>query len=522
MGAGLSEESETLRVGRIEIRPATREILGPQGLTTVEPRVMEVLLALAAARGRVVTRDELIERCWGGRIVSEDAINRTIHLIRAVARDAGAGSFTIKTVHKAGYRLIEAAAFAGPASAPFDTPTAMSRRRFFPGAVLAAGGLIVVGGGAGAYYVRSRRRGDERVAALIGRSDLAARTGVPEADKQGAGFLEEAVRLEPRNATAWGRLALARTRVAEYSGPGQAAAAAVAGAQEAAHAALALDARQADAMSALAILPPYYGDWWNAEQRMRAVLRVHPRHLPTRNALNFMLSATGRGIEGARDRVRMVAEDPLNAVYQFESIYAYWLLDQIEAADRAADRALQLWPRLAAAWFARLWTLAFTGRAERATAHVADVAARPDLPPWMIQSLEASMQALASRRPADVSRAADLLMLQVSRSPTSTISAVMVLAAMGQIDRAFEVAEAYLLERGPLMASVGWRAGQPSVNDMHRRLTNMLFIPPTASMRADPRFEALVRDIGLVAYWRRANVEPDYRQKANRQSPASR
>ena len=46
---------------------------------------MQVLVALAQARGRVITRDELIERCWGGRIVGENAIDRVISRIRQVA-----------------------------------------------------------------------------------------------------------------------------------------------------------------------------------------------------------------------------------------------------------------------------------------------------------------------------------------------------------------------------------------------------------------------------------------------------
>jgi DNA-binding winged helix-turn-helix (wHTH) protein len=503
-----SAELESVRIGSVEIRPRAREIDGPGGLVTVEPRVMQVLVVLVAAAGRVVTRDELIEQCWGGRAVSEDAINRTIQRIRGVAKGVAAGSFTIKTVHKTGYRLVETvSAGLGPPGLT-DGPPAMTRR-VLPKALLASG--LVAAGGAGLVFVESRRRAHQRVRALIAKSDLAVRTGYPDADRQGAVYLEEAVKLEPRNAAAWGRLALARTHVAEYAPP-ERAAAAVAGAQEAANTALALSPRQAEAMAALAILPPYYGDWWNAEQRMRRVLRIHPGHLPTRDALNFMLSAIGRGIEGSRDRVVMVAQDPLNAVYQFRLIYAQWLLGDIQAADRAADRALQLWPGLAAAWLARLWILAFTGRAERAMAHLADTHARPGLPTWMIRSLEVSIGALISRRPKDVSQASDLLIGQVSRSPSSAVNAVMLLAGMRELDLAFEVAEAYLLERGRLMASVDWRPGQPSVNDLHRRLTNMLFIPPTAVMRADPRFEGLVRDIGLTSYWERAGVIPDYKQ----------
>jgi adenylate cyclase len=68
---------------------------------------MQVLVALAGHRGQVVSRDDLILSCWGGRAVSEDAIQRCIQAIR---RLAGAhGGFSVTTVTRVGYRLDEAA-----------------------------------------------------------------------------------------------------------------------------------------------------------------------------------------------------------------------------------------------------------------------------------------------------------------------------------------------------------------------------------------------------------------------------
>ena len=66
---------------------------------------MKVLVLLADQRGEVVTRDELIERCWDGRYVSDDVVNRSILLLRRIAKSSSA--FTIETVPKAGYRLTE-------------------------------------------------------------------------------------------------------------------------------------------------------------------------------------------------------------------------------------------------------------------------------------------------------------------------------------------------------------------------------------------------------------------------------
>lgn len=96
-----------LFVGDAEIRPSTCEILGPGGRQTIEPKVMQVLVALVEARGETVTRDDLAQLCWDGRIVGDDAINRVILKIRRLSDGVAAQSFVLKTIHKIGYRLCE-------------------------------------------------------------------------------------------------------------------------------------------------------------------------------------------------------------------------------------------------------------------------------------------------------------------------------------------------------------------------------------------------------------------------------
>ncbi len=104
------------RLGGLEVRPATREILHAGGREMVEPQVMSVLLTLAKARGEVVTRDDLSAACWDGRIVSDDAINRVLSRIRKLAELTGGRDFTLETITRIGYRLV--------ATAPVDAPEA--------------------------------------------------------------------------------------------------------------------------------------------------------------------------------------------------------------------------------------------------------------------------------------------------------------------------------------------------------------------------------------------------------------
>jgi hypothetical protein len=41
-------------------------------------------------------------------------------------------------------------------------------------------------------------------------------------------------------------------------------------------------------------------------------------------------------------------------------------------------------------------------------------------------------------------------------------------------------------------------------------MTQWLFTPPVAALRADPRFRDICDGIGLTGYWRRRGLRPDY------------
>jgi len=104
-------------LGRLRIRPSSCEAIRDGERHHVEPRVMQVLVALVRAEGAVVSRHDLIQSCWDARIVGEDAINRCIFKLRELA-DAGAGrvDFQIGTIARIGYRLEPTVASETPAS----------------------------------------------------------------------------------------------------------------------------------------------------------------------------------------------------------------------------------------------------------------------------------------------------------------------------------------------------------------------------------------------------------------------
>lgn len=93
-------------LGGLRVKPSELKVLKDGELRDLQPRMMQVLIALAAARPKVVSRDRLIARCWDGRVVGDDALNRVILLLRHLSDEFTPRPFMIETVPRVGYRLV--------------------------------------------------------------------------------------------------------------------------------------------------------------------------------------------------------------------------------------------------------------------------------------------------------------------------------------------------------------------------------------------------------------------------------
>ena len=92
-------------LGGARVYPSTCEIEGAGRREVLQPRAMQVLVALARANGAVVSRDQLVQMCWEGRVIGEDAINRAIAKVRAAAELSDPPAFEVETIPRVGFRL---------------------------------------------------------------------------------------------------------------------------------------------------------------------------------------------------------------------------------------------------------------------------------------------------------------------------------------------------------------------------------------------------------------------------------
>jgi non-specific serine/threonine protein kinase len=91
-----------------------RELRRGAELIATEPQVFDLLTYLIENRERVVTKDDLIEAVWRGRIVSESTLISRINAARRSIGDNGKDQQLIRTIARKGIRFIGAVAERGP------------------------------------------------------------------------------------------------------------------------------------------------------------------------------------------------------------------------------------------------------------------------------------------------------------------------------------------------------------------------------------------------------------------------
>lgn len=97
----------------------------------VEPQVFDLLQLLAEHPDRVVTRDEIVDRVWGGRIVSESAISARIATARKAVGDNGKRQSVIRTVARRGLQFATEVRTPEAANLPSPNEPGALRIRYF-------------------------------------------------------------------------------------------------------------------------------------------------------------------------------------------------------------------------------------------------------------------------------------------------------------------------------------------------------------------------------------------------------
>ena len=168
----MSESRRSYEFGPYRLQVDRRLLLRDGVLVALAPKALETLLALIEHRGRVLTKDELLQRVWGDTVVEEGGLARNISVLRKALGETPDDHQYIVTVPGRGYRFVaevvdvadaadDKPAVEAPAPVGVNDPglvtanaVAEPRRRGWPWRSVALAGLAALAAGALVYGLR--------------------------------------------------------------------------------------------------------------------------------------------------------------------------------------------------------------------------------------------------------------------------------------------------------------------------------------------------------------------------------
>jgi TolB-like protein/Flp pilus assembly protein TadD len=130
--------SEIYRFAGLELDTARLQVRRAGKALAVQPQVFDVLHYLVAHHDRIVSKDELLDKVWSGRFVSEATLSSRIKAVRQLIGDTGKQQGLLLTIRHRGFRYVGpvetelpstrslVSAAATSALAPINPPTSIA------------------------------------------------------------------------------------------------------------------------------------------------------------------------------------------------------------------------------------------------------------------------------------------------------------------------------------------------------------------------------------------------------------
>ena len=102
----------TYQFDQFELDMARFELREDGAVQPLEPQVFALLAYLIEHRERLVPKNELFEKIWEGRVVTDSALTSRIKSARQALGDSGKAQQFIKTIYGKGFRFVANVRFA--------------------------------------------------------------------------------------------------------------------------------------------------------------------------------------------------------------------------------------------------------------------------------------------------------------------------------------------------------------------------------------------------------------------------
>jgi len=455
-------------VGDWTVTPSRNLLVRGAEQVRVEPRVMDVLVHLVECADQPVSKEQLVERVWDSRYVTDDVLTVTIYALRKALGDDARRPRYIETVSRRGYRLI-----APVQSVQSIAPASIRPRRSFWPTVAATLALALFAASAIWMFTFARHgrhvpRAEAHEAYLKGRYLLDQRStrGLKTALEQ----FERAVALDSQDPAAQAGLADAYSAMSDF---GVASAAELRPrAMKAAERALQLDSLSAEAHAALG-RAQFLFDWdfVAADRSLSRAVTLDPDYMPAHQAIAWLESAQGRHAEAAVAARRALQLDPVNTARYTELAWVLVQSGRHDEARREIERALQLNPQSFESHLMKGWTYELAGQPDVAFASYRHALRIAGVPESTLQETEALYRAegLAGYYRGWLNRR--------DTPPMSDTARARYYVRVGELDRAIESLQRAYQKRESALA---WVSVEPSFE----------------ALRSDARFQQIAARVG--------------------------
>src|SRR5215471_12924750 len=113
----MSQETKRLyEFGAFRLDPQERLLLRQGEIVPLTPKAFDMLLALVENSGRLLGKEELMQRLWPDSFVEEGSLSQNVSLLRKALGENVEGERFIETVPRRGYRFIAGVTGGGDAA----------------------------------------------------------------------------------------------------------------------------------------------------------------------------------------------------------------------------------------------------------------------------------------------------------------------------------------------------------------------------------------------------------------------
>jgi DNA-binding winged helix-turn-helix (wHTH) protein/Flp pilus assembly protein TadD len=315
------------------------------------PKAVEILVALIAQHGAIMSKSDLMKIVWPDTIVEDGNLAQNIYLLRKTLDEGSNGTRYVETVARRGYRFVgevreirndgQQVEFTNP-----DRP-ANQLRTYAP---FAAAALLLVGLITTFFVINARNRPSRPVTSsaaeqsyLRGRQFWSKQT--TPALEEAIQYFNESIRRDQNYAPAYAGLADAYISLSERYDMDRHDTDALAKALAAASQAVGLDERRAEGHAALAVvMQQSEWNWKSAELEFKRAIELDPNYAYAHQRYAFLLAALGRSADAKSEITTALKLDPNSLSISADVAQILWFDGEYQASITQFRNAIEIDP----------------------------------------------------------------------------------------------------------------------------------------------------------------------------------